>query len=367
MTEGCNLNCDFCFQQETKRTNKQLTNDEIIKFTNFILKHCIIEDTQDFSFNIIGGEPMLFKNFSIFKTVIDMYYKKYNKINEITVFTNGTIYNESFIEFCNYVKDKVNKIVITINENYFDDIPNRIYKSQQDKFKIVVNRLKKELSFVQFNIVPIFDKNIKDSYKRILEYNLTHKNIKIINFAEYSTSDKNLTEKDFYNFTKEFLTTLKEKNINIFKTTFNIGEVSGLKYLNLLLNKNIDINKASCRPLVKEFGISPKGYMCPCSRALAFKNEFPNIHEDENIIIDKLKKYMNKNMSLQTLNEERQDCFKCLLKINCLSCKIMPFGYIENEGIFYVPKEKCEYQLAQFNGQYNAFKDFLEEEFNWRM
>lgn len=310
---------------------------------------------------------MFFKDFSVFKTVIDMYYKKYNKIDKITVFTNGTIYNESFIDFCKYAKDKVNKIEITITENFFDDIPNRIYKNNQEKFKIVVNKLKNELYFAKFEIAPIFDRTIKDNYERILDYNLSNKETKKINFAEYSTFDKNLTEKDFYNFTKIFLTKLKEKDIDIFKTDIDIISVSGLEYLSLMFCKNLDWIKTSCRPLVKEFGISPEGYMCPCSRALAFKKEFPNIHENEDIILKKLKKYSNKDMSIQTLSEEGQNCYKCVLKKHCLYCKIMTFGYIEKKGVFYATKEKCKYQLAQFNGQYKALKEFLKEEYNWKM
>lgn len=332
-----------------------------------MLKYCIIEDQQNFNFTIIGGEPMLFKDFSVFKAVIDMYYKKYNKINEITVFTNGTIYNESFIDFCKYAKDKVNKIIIVITENYFNDIPNRIYKNNQDKFKNVVNKLKEKLYFAKFVFINIFDKTIKNDYKRIIEYNLMHKKTKIVNFAEYSTNDKILTEKDFYNFTKIFLTTLKERNIDIFKIDANQIKASGLKKLITILFKKTNVSKKICKPLVKEFGISPKGYMCPCSRALAFKEDFPNIHENENIVLNKLKKYMNKDISIQATNEEGQNCFSCVLNTDCVQCKIMSFGYIEKKGVFHVPKEKCEYQLAQFNGQYKALKEFLKEEYNWKM
>lgn len=372
LTEGCNLNCDFCFQQETHRSSKQLTKDEIIKYTEFTLKNFQVEKQKDFNINIIGGEPLLYKDFSIMKEVIDMFFNKGITKALLTVFTNGTIWNESFIDFCKYAKNKVDKICIILNDNYFDDIPNRIPANKIETFKNNVNKIKRELPFVDIEISCIFDKTIKNEYERIIEHNVKNDVKKDISFAEYSKAEKNLTEKDFYSFTKTFLKVLKNNNIELLddfcntkKNSYisNLIRMSGLNYLEVLLT-GIYIKEEqlkSCRPLVKEFGIAPGGYICPCSRALAFKHDFPNIYEPEEQIIDKLKKYTNKSMEMQSLSEEGQNCFKCLLKNNCLSCKIMPFGYIEKDGVFYAPKEKCKYQLDQFNGQYRAVKELIEE------
>lgn len=371
LTEGCNLNCDFCFQQESKRTSKQLTEEEILKYTNFTIKHLKVEDKNNFHMNIIGGEPLLFKNFSIMNKVIDIFIS--NGIKPIlTIFTNGTIWNDAFIEFCKYANGKVDKIIITTNDNYFDEYPNRIQEKYLKNFYNNINRFKKDLPFVKLEILPIFDRTIKNSYQKIIEYNILNDYKKNVNFAEYSKKDKNLTENDFYNFTKIFLNTLKKNNIDIFKCDYNaeksklvtnLIESSGLIYLHMFLNKNYKQHEKNktCRPLVKEFGISPGGFITPCSRALAFKTDFPNIHNKEQEILKQLEKYANKDFKLQQQSEEGQNCFECLLKRNCLSCKIMPFGYIEKDGIFYTSKEKCKYQLDQFNGQYRGLKDFIEE------
>lgn len=366
LTDGCNLNCDFCFQQATHRSNKQLTKEEIIKYTEFTLKHCIVKNPKKFNINIIGGEPLLYKDFSIMKTVVDLFYEKYNTIGQVSIFTNGTIWNNTFIEFCKYIKGKAKRIVIVTTGNFFDYMPNRIFDKNKEIFNQNISKLKEELPFAEIFTEYVFDRNIKNNYEEIIEYNINNTDKKNIGFAEYSTSEKNLTENDFYNFSKIFFKVLKKYGITnndlYSKKLEEQLDNCGLNYLKSILYDFKIYNKTFCKPLSREFGIAPEGYFCPCSRALAFKKDFPTIYEDEESIIKKLKKYSNKNINLQAKNEEGMNCFDCLLKADCLSCKIMPFGYIEKDGIFYTPKEKCKYQLEKFNGQYRALKEWLTEE-----
>lgn len=363
ITETCNANCPFCFQMKATKTKKQLTNYEIIKFTNFVIKHYKQHNKKELTLELIGGEPMLFKDFNIFKNVIDLYVKNDFVIHEFCIFSNAFYINETFIELCNYIKNKVKEIKFKTTINIDDKFPNRIFKNNLKKFYDNLEKIKKEIPFIKITEHSIFDYTLKDKYEDFINYNIKHPHkMKYINFTEY-IGKFNFKEDDYYNFTKILLKKINFKELEK-KENLLLIESSGLSYIMpLLFNYKFDCEEKNiCEPVKSEIGIAPGGYICSCSRLLEFKTYFPTIHENENIILSKLKKYFKDNS--KRIVEDGSSCNNCILKIFCKECKIISGIFIEQNGIFLHPKEKCKFEYMKFIGQYKAVKEFLLKDGN---
>ena len=82
LTNKCNLNCHFCFQ-ERKGRKGSLNKDEWIDLCNQLPDYAHV--------TLTGGEPLVFKGFEeVFKKVTEKF--------TCNIITNGLLLNDDFIE-----------------------------------------------------------------------------------------------------------------------------------------------------------------------------------------------------------------------------------------------------------------------------
>lgn len=89
LTENCNLNCVHCYGKFGKPTN--LENNLKINDWKKVVDYLISIDCK--SIQLIGGEPLAFRDFS---EILEYIYNK--GIKRITVFTNATMIQDKHIE-----------------------------------------------------------------------------------------------------------------------------------------------------------------------------------------------------------------------------------------------------------------------------
>ncbi len=100
----CNLKCPYCFADGMiQESSKNLSVDNYIKLLKYL-----IEDNDEHSIGIIGGEPTLHPNFKDI-LIESNHYGAVNDVN-FTLFTNG-------IELEQYLSCIGDKIRILINCN----------------------------------------------------------------------------------------------------------------------------------------------------------------------------------------------------------------------------------------------------------
>lgn len=359
LTETCNLHCKFCFQNNLSRSSNKLTHKEIIDFTNFVIKNYKKDKNNSLDLNLIGGEPLLFNDFTIFIKVINLYNNNNFKINTISIFSNLSIENLSFEKFLEYVYDKVFdiKIISTVNTN--NKYPNRLFGKNIENQQKYIQKLKSK--FPNINIYydsSVLDKKVLKNYEKILEYNFNHiDEVPDMIMPEYISQKENIDKEDVYKMCKIFFKLVDKYKLDIHNDNIiKYINKSALRYLKVLLFNFLDEYRIiSCEPFQKEIGVSPGGYLSPCSRALEFKTDFPTIYDNPNF--ENFNIFHNDKKQFQT--ETGDNCLECLLRTDCTSCKFMPAKYIIKNNIFINPKEKCLYKLEHFNAQYEALKEYL--------
>lgn len=359
LTKQCNLKCPFCFQFKTEWNNMQLKESDIIKFTDFVLENYTFDNLK---ISLIGGEPLLYKNFSIFEKVIDKFLNRNIQIKKIIIFTNNTIYNEYFINLLKYIQEKNIGIEYVLTPNLNDDFArNRLFS---DNIINIYNKNKehiiKHFPKIIVREYPVFDKTCLKYYYRIIREN----NV-MLRYCEYLSEELNFTKNDIRYMTNIVLDYIKELKLNIFISpkAKEIISNSGLKYLKYLLYQDKLIKSCSdnCYPFITEIGIDPDGDIIPCSRVLGIKQHFkyPNINDNIEYIkniISKLKQNNNNDIT-----EDNFECKTCPLVIPCQTCKILSNKVVMNGFNYVNPKEKCKYELDQFYGVYEVLQERISE------
>ena len=121
LTNKCNLNCTFCFQ-ERKGRRGSLNKDQWIEVIDQLPEYAHV--------TLTGGEPLVFKGF---KEV----FKKVTEKNTCNVISNGLLLNDDFIELFTTTKNLTN-LSISI-----DDIGNLNRGVKDVQWKKLVENIKK--------------------------------------------------------------------------------------------------------------------------------------------------------------------------------------------------------------------------------
>ena len=151
LTNLCNLNCSFCFQERNKRSDAMKTNDWI-SLINQIPKGSRI--------TITGGDPFMFKDFLTI-------FKKANEVAETNMITNGILLNEDkILAILNEPNFKILAISIDTIGNVNRDVRPDLWKKFLERMKFF-NKQRDELkSKTNLDIkTVILDENINDLFK----------------------------------------------------------------------------------------------------------------------------------------------------------------------------------------------------------
>ncbi|WP_195926798.1 radical SAM/SPASM domain-containing protein [Sarcina ventriculi] len=217
ITGNCNMRCEYCFTEYHKYCG--IIKEEYYKKS---IEDFFAANKNDSTLGVIltGGEPLLYKN--IIKDIakkIKQCSIKYNKKFKISIYTNGTLIDDEYIEiFKDYnihiitsvdgeenfhnkyrpMKNKDNAYQILLdkltlmhkNNIWTTEVRSVIEKDETDLIKVINNNI--SLGFSRMHLIPIYgqksrqvDKNYKSWIDAIKVYEkilLSGNNIEIIPF-----------------------------------------------------------------------------------------------------------------------------------------------------------------------------------------
>ena len=151
-TRNCNLRCEYCYQSKSNKSISKYTIDKII---DFIIKH-----PKVVYINLFGGEA--FVEIDMIEYFIDMLIKvkkEHNRNFIVYTNTNGTIYNNKFVNLINKITDNFEfRYVVSIDGNKKFHDSKRKTISGQPTYNLIINNIKKmrvncPKAFIDFHTV----------------------------------------------------------------------------------------------------------------------------------------------------------------------------------------------------------------------
>ena len=155
----CNLRCKYCNIVKLQKYREILTFDKFkVAFKN-------IDSQKNYNITFYGGEPLIFLKELVL--MIEL-LKKINPKNIISVFTNGTLANETVVKLA---KSGVINLIISLDGERTENDMNRKYKGLgKSVYGEVTDNLKKYSLFEYSNVNVVISFN---NYK-YLEKSLSH-------------------------------------------------------------------------------------------------------------------------------------------------------------------------------------------------
>ena len=295
ITDKCNLNCKYCYENKKKITANRYTLDMIVTF----ISEEVRERNSSTSINIQGGE--VFLTFDKLKYFIGKLNESGidNLISYISITSNGTIYSK---EISDFIIDNNIRLSISIDGNKEQHDYYRVFKNGNGSYDVVMNNLKKYIDDgIEIRCRMTFNSNtilgISDSINNLYGFGLK-------TFAlSYNPFDKNCKsfssmhlEKEIYKFI-----CLKHKYSDL-----NISLYDNIK--------NFFLEKGDCFSGVNSFAIDTKGNIYNCIYTIGSNEHLiGNIREDKYDLkkraIDKHRDYFDE--------EYKSECNECSLGKYC--------------------------------------------------
>lgn len=313
LTRKCNMSCSFCSMDAGPfvDTSNELSLEETINFlksvSDYYIKRIVIS----------GGEPLLSKKLF---PLIDFITKEMKR-TQIIIQTNGAMINE---KFCEEIKDKVDRINVSI-ESIYD-----IWSDKRDdlirRLEIVQSyNLKMEFSFVATRINR---ENIYDYIELCRRFD-AEAGIKIVSAigGEKRFDDLSLNETEILEFYHGIINYIIEHN---YISDSNLEAILGYR----------PIPRQGCSAyLMNSFSVLPDGKICRCHSIKG--TEFNCIGNINSINIEKLGKEMCK--SEETFSADNKIfCKTCVYKHFCTGiCCAEVYNCLDST--FYKP-ESCEWK-----------------------
>lgn len=341
LSNKCNLNCTFCFQKGYDGIDN--TKEINFKDINMILKKYDL--SEGITLNLIGGEPMLFnKCDKLFNFVLSI--KEY--INNITVFSNLTIKNDSFNNMIKRLSQYFSISYIVTMDSFFEN-KNRIINLSNHEFHNNMQFIS-EINNINIEKYILIDRKNKDDFIKNIEYIYNNDIDVYVNFPDYSSSSEyNLTYKDKYFLTRLFLKFVIKNNL--FSELYKYSDKFGFVYIKQFEMKknNIDpIIDKKCRPFEDEIGFTMDGYVIPCSRCLVNKKLFKTID-------------YYKDKELETIKYNESKCLNCILNNRCHECIFGNFKNNIKNNMVTLNEENCIYKINMYLAEMEAFNEFIEK------
>ncbi len=151
LTNKCNLNCSFCFQDRKGRKGS-LNKDEWINLIDQLPEYAHV--------TLTGGEPLVFKGF-------EEVFLKVTEKHTCNIITNGLLINEKFIDlFISRPNFQVLSISIDNIGNLSRDVKKAHWEKMLEKLEILRQQIniKKSKLIIDTKTV-VLDSNSKDLFK----------------------------------------------------------------------------------------------------------------------------------------------------------------------------------------------------------
>jgi len=345
LAQKCNLKCIYCYGENNNSNakNKLMDFETAKQGVDFLIKRS--GNRKNLQVTFFGGEPLL--NFKVLKKIVNyclFIEKKYNKIFEFELITNGTLLNK---EICDYIVKKDFLLFISLDgweemnntqrpsaneKNYFDNIlKNAKYLVEQYR----INKSKKRIK-IRANLTNKFcDLNKTYSY-------LENQGFDLIGIAAIEsklfenntpgalTANQMLKLKENYN--KLYLNALEDIKIGKKLSPFTNRSLQKLKQSTI---KNRNILGIRCGINRNTAAVDTDGNIFPCHRYVGLDKYITgNIFSgmDYNSTIDLYNKYNDNCIEI---------CEKCWIKNICGGpC---PWELSASDGKIWKPdKKRCK-------------------------
>ncbi|MCL5018391.1 MAG: radical SAM protein [Candidatus Pacearchaeota archaeon] len=306
-THSCNLNCKYCYLEESAEKGKMSENllaQSIQRVSDFVeSSHWIWH----------GGEPLLM-GIDFYKSVKDIqnfYKKKGNKFSN-GIQTNGTLIAPDLINFCEQTKDFHIGVSIDGPKEIHDKT--RIYKDGSGSFDEALNgqKLLRGKRIGGGVICVLSSKNINHPQELYNFFKSEKINVKFNPLiksgkAKENINDLGISPNQYGKFLLKMWDIYNQDVKKEEKVTINVDpfiEVIGNIGTNRPLGCNYSI---SCRESF--ISIGPNGDIYPCGRFDGIK-EFWMGNIKENTIEDAVSSKINRKLKERNL-EKITDCSKC--------------------------------------------------------
>lgn len=339
LTRKCNLNCNFCSRGEVQ--NLTITKQIIDKILYEVLNVPI------FNIRINGGEPFLVPE--MFCYLVDEIIKHHIVVNNVDLFTNGTIKNESVKNAMSRLAEYLVKIENEYLEHfvkYFRDYKN-VYNGTDGKKVYCIVSTKEHNNSEHINDTMIFYNQIDNPYFAVVSQDDTAKNKKsnlIIsgnaekNYKKIIDKKININDIRIINNDYDIITECDDEHIFINKTLtvsangnvfpgclMSYEDVDKKPMFNILNCNNdfFDRIDTFCwqNPLCKK-GNKLRG------RVLALQWAKEHNIDVENDELNKLESYELLDNSLREFEKSTRDLHKIVPYLNHTECKLMALSKV---------------------------------------
>lgn len=264
LTQKCNLNCSHCYNKHNlNKKVDELTTEQWIEAVNILVFLGYIDIT------ITGGEPFLRKD------ITDIINNIKNKVNKITILTNGTLLNSNQAK---QTIDYADEIIISLDS--LNESINNQNREFSDRYKILENIVSQ-------------DKRHKITIRSVVSK---------LNVREIRELQQYFSELG-YKFITINLLPNNIKETNQFCSTFFLQDFelkSNLHYL------------TKCGAGVSVISIDSNGDVYPCQTLMQKKLKVGNIFDDKSIEI-LIDKFSNEIIDITNIEE----CKECIFKYIC--------------------------------------------------
>lgn len=258
ITKSCNLACDYCYEKDK---TSQYSLEQIIKNIDNIFENIKEKITIEF----LGGETLL--RFDLLKNSIEYMEDKYKQhINNYLITTNGTILNDTIINFLRINKGRIS-FSISIDGDE-ESNKRRFYKNGKYCYNDIINNIYKIIDLDPIVHIVTHKNNVCKTYNNIMMfYNMGIKKISI----GFIQSIEFLTDEEFEILKKQLIEIIDYRfNNNIKDLYIDIIDSKPIQNTAKIYVKDIINNKI----IFESFGSISSGLIENVNKNFSNKNNY---------------------------------------------------------------------------------------------
>jgi uncharacterized protein len=299
ITEACNLNCVYCYEQN--KTDQAMTTD--------MMSHILtnLDLSKVGQINFFGGEPLL--NWPVMKLCVD-FCNENHITGKIGMTTNLTLLTDEVIDYI----DEYNLLVMIsmdgikeVHDKYRSNSWDTVYAN----IKKLIDRGLGHLVQIRYTVYPESSHRLYEGIKNLMDMGLN-------NLCPMAVTDVPWTEEQYENFKQDHL-----KVIQLYIDTLATGRSVMIKDIEDLLYTILEplpSEKVGCQLKPDTWiSINSDGSVYPCHRC--FTVDSPIVDDMKlgdiynGIDLEQTKICHNKDLKLE------QKCIECTVRFRChLGC-----------------------------------------------
>ena len=277
LTENCNLNCSYCYENRTRQNNKTMNIDVAKAAIDFMIQEGLRSDKK-FSVTYFGGEPLL--NLAVMNESFDYAMRRSKEENiafSCKLVTNSTIYNKEYEAFLQKWHDQLGRVNIQLSIDGMPEIQNlnRRLHDGNESSDLVEKSVAQYLNFFKQNNIPVNDSLITHSCVSVDNVQFMYDNyeyFKNLGFQRiwFLPIQEQNWESDKIDIFIEQLQKIADENFEDCRLTRSLDAYKSFTYL----NRNFDKHPLKpCGAGYNHFTVSTVGEIYPCHRFMFYDKE----------------------------------------------------------------------------------------------